>query len=381
MFNTSLRETLARYSDPSQNPYVQVRSQTPEPTLSQHLAQTLHPALDVSLGTSSTNQWEPRWKLDIEVFEQPSQVLDSGGCYIQSCVQQVPPEHADFVKSSCYTDENLGAVPAPMHDATTVNHNRSISDVLQLLSSQSYVPRRFWSKHQSDSGATDETISVPAPASLDVQYSASGSHVDPILTVDESGASFMSEISSPAIRDATTEKEKGGTVKGEADSRREARNREAKKLEMERMEVQKMESATKEVETKKEPRVSPVTNTSKLLRIERKLNNKDLFMGWYKSGSSSELRYPRECIAPKIGDVYVHSCKKEGDPKFQLWVRQISRGMTIWVKAHIFHIHPKLLDRRLTLATTGEPYWSTRQSLSALGSRERAGKIAEMILY
>ncbi|KAG1860781.1 hypothetical protein F4604DRAFT_1126040 [Suillus subluteus] len=438
MFNASLQETLARYSDPSQNPYVQVRSQMPDPTSSQHLAQSLRPGLNVSLGAPSANQWEPRWKLDIEVFEQPSQVLDSGGCYIQSptlrihpqscvqqilpeyehvtpsrcgthpqpCVQQVLPEHANFVKSSCYTDENSGAVPAPMHDATTVNHNQSISDVPQMLSSQSHVPRRFWSKHQPDSGATHEMMSVPAPPSLNVQYSASGSHVDSIVTADESDALFISEISSPAMRDATTEKEKGGTVKGDADSRREAANREAEKLEMERMEVQKMELATKEAEkreiermeiekpeierqesvakeaeTKKERRVSPATNSSKLLRIERKLNNKDLFMGWYKSGSSSELRYPRECIAPKIGDVYVHSCKTEGNPKFQLWVRQISRGMTIWVKAHIFHIHPKLLDRRLTLAMTGEPYWSTRQSLSASGSRERAGKIAEMILY
>ncbi|KAG2043720.1 hypothetical protein BDR03DRAFT_939725 [Suillus americanus] len=205
------------------------------------------------------------------------------------------------------------------------------------------------------------------------------------------------------MRHATTEKEKRETVK---ESRREAANREAEILEIERMkkrktepatgeverreiermeigkpEIERQESVVKKAETKKEPRVSPATNTSKLLRIERKLNNKDLFMGWYKSGSSSDLRYPRECIAPKIGDVYVHSCKKEGHPKFQLWVRQISRGMTIWVKAHIFHIHPKLLDRRLTLAMTGEPYWSTRQSLSASGSRERAGKIAEMILY
>jgi hypothetical protein len=230
--------------------------------------------------------------------------------------------------------------------------------------------------------------------------------VDPIVTTDESDVLFMSEISRPAMRDATAETKKMDTDKGNADSRREAENREAEKLEIERMEIQIIEPATKEAEkrecermetekpeidrqksvakeaeTKKEPHVSPATNTSKLLRIERKLNNKDLFMGWYKSRSSSELRYPRECIAPQIGDVYVHSCKKEGIPKFQLWVRQISRGMTIWVKAHIFHIHPKLRDRRLTLATTGEPYWSTRHSLSASGSRERACKIAEMILY
>lgn len=363
----------------------------------------------------------------MEVFEQPSQVLDSRGCYIQSptlrihlqssiqrirehvapsrcgaylqpCVQQVLPEHATFRKSSCYTDKNLAAVPAPIHDGASMNHNQSISDVPQMLSSQSYVPPRFWSKYQSDSGATDETMSVPAPVSLDVQYSASGSHVDPIVIADESDASLRSEISSPAMKDATTEKEKRGTDK--ADSR------EAEKLELEKLQTQTLESAIKEAEireigrietekpkierqelvakeakTKKEPGVSSATNTSKLLRMERKLNNKDLFMGWYKSVSSSELRYPHECIAPKIGDVYVHSCKKEGNSKFQLWVRQISRGMTIWVKAHIFHIHPKLSDRRLTLAATGEPYWSTRHSLSASGSRERASKIAEMILY
>lgn len=250
-------------------------------------------------------------------------------------------------------------------------------------------------------------MSVPALTSLDVQSSASGGHVDPIFIANESDASFMSDLYRPIMIDATTDKEKGGTDEEKADSRREAENREAEKLEIERMEIQEMELATREVETreierieiekpeierqestvaneagtKKEPRVSPATNTSKLLRIERKLNKKDLFMGWYKSRGSSELRYPRECIAPKIGDVYVHSCKKEGHPKFQLWVRQISRGMTIWVKAHIFHIHPKLLDRRLTLAMTGEPYWSTRLSLSASGSRERAGKIADMILY
>lgn len=263
------------------------------------------------------------------------------------------------------------------------------------------------SRHQSDSEAIEETMSVPALTSLDVQSSASGGHVDPIFIANESDASFMSDLYRPIMIDATTDKEKGGTDEEKADSRREAENREAEKLEIERMEIQEMELATREVETreierieiekpeierqestvaneagtKKEPRVSPVTNTSKLLRIERKLNKKDLFMGWYKSRGSSELRYPRECIAPKIGDVYVHSCKKEGHPKFQLWVRQISRGMTIWVKAHIFHIHPKLLDRRLTLAMTGEPYWSTRLSLSASGSRERAGKIADMILY
>ncbi|KAG2074764.1 hypothetical protein BDR04DRAFT_1229033 [Suillus decipiens] len=439
MFSSSLQETLARYTDPSQNPYVQVRSQTPEPTLisSQHLAQTLpYPEFEVSLGAPSANQWQPKWKLDVEA--QPSQVLDSRGCCIQSptlgvhsqscvqqilpehehiapsgcgthfrpCVQQVVPEHTNFVRSSCYTDQNLGAVPAPMHDAAAVNHKQSVPDVPQILSSQSHITRRVWSKHQSESDATDETKSVPAPASLDVQPSASGSHVDHIVIADESDASFMSEISRPEMRDTITEKEKRRTDKGEANSRREVWNREVEKLEKERMEIKKMESATKEAErteiesmetekpeidrqesvakavTKKESRISLATNTtSKLLRIERKLNNKDLFMGWYKSRSSSELRYPRECIAPKIGDVYVHSCKKEGIPKFQLWVRQISRGMTIWVKAHIFHLHPKLLDRRLTLATTGEPYWSTRQSLSALGSRERASKIAEMILY
>lgn len=415
MFNASLQETLARYSDPSQNPYVQVRSQTPKPSSSQHLAQTLHRRLDVSLGAPSANQWKSIWKLDIEVFEQLPQVLDSGGCYIQSrirsqsfmqqilpehepvtpsrcgthpqpCVQPVLPEHATVVKSSCYTDERSSAVPAPMNDAATVNHTQSVPEVPQVLSSQSHVPPRFWSKHQSDSGATDETMSVTAPANLDVQPSASGIHVDPIVATDESDASFMSEISRPAMRDATAEKQERDTNKGKADSRREAENREAEKTELERMETEKpeierQESVAKEAEPKKEPRVSPATNTSKLLRIERKLNNKDLFMGWFKSKSSSELRYPRECIAPKIGDVYVHSCKKEGNPKFQLWVRQISRGMTIWVKAHIFHIHPKLLDRRLTLAMTGEPYWSTRHSLSASGSRERAGKIAEIILY
>ncbi|KAG1861885.1 hypothetical protein C8R48DRAFT_218455 [Suillus tomentosus] len=269
-------------------------------------------------------------------------------------------------------------------------------------SSRSYVSQRFWSKHQSDSEVIEETMSVPALTSLDVQSSASGGHVDPIFIANESDVSFMSDLYRPTPMDTTTDKEKGGTDEEKADSRREA-----EKLEIERMEIQEMELATREAETreierieiekpeiesqestvaneagtKKEPRVSPATNTSKLLRIERKLNKKDLFMGWYKSRGSSELRYPRECIAPKIGDVYVHSCKKEGHPKFQLWVRQISRGMTIWVKAHIFHIHPKLLDRRLTLATTGEPYWSTRLSLSASGSRERAGKIADMILY
>lgn len=418
MFNASLWETLARYSDPSQNPYVQVRSQ--------HLAQTLHPGFDVSLDAPSANQRKPRWKLDVEVFEQSPQVLDSGGCYIQPrihsrspmqqilpdhervtpsrcgthprpCVQQVLPEHTNSVEASCYPAEKSSAVPAPMNDAATVNHIQSVPDVPQMLSSQSHVSPR----HQSDSGATDETMGVPAPANLDVQPSASGSHVDPIVTTDESDALFISEISWPAMRDAIAEKKKRDTDRGKADSRREA-----ERLEIKRMEIQKIETATKEadqrefermeiekpeierqgsvakvVETKKEPCGSPATNTSKLLRIERKLNNKDLFMGWYKSRSSSELRYPRECIAPKIGDVYVHSCKKEGIPKFQLWVRQISRGMTIWVKAHIFHIHPKLLDRRLTLATTGEPYWSTRHSLSASGSRERAGKIAEMILY
>ncbi|KAG1794093.1 uncharacterized protein HD556DRAFT_1370844 [Suillus plorans] len=277
-------------------------------------------------------------------------------------------------------------------------------------SSRSYVSQRFWSKHQSDSEAIEETMSVPALTSLNVQSSASGpsgGHVDPIFIANESDASFMSDLYRPIMTDAITDKEKGGTDEEKADSRREAENREAEKLEIERMEIQEMELATREAETreierieiekpeierqestvaneagtKKEPRVSPATNTSKLLRMERKLNKKDLFMGWYKSKGSSELRYPRECIAPKIGDVYVHSCKKEGNPKFQLWVRQISRGMTIWVKAHIFHIHPKLFDRRLTLATTGEPYWSTRLSLSASGSRERAGKIADMILY
>ncbi|KAG2109343.1 uncharacterized protein F5147DRAFT_692905 [Suillus discolor] len=416
MSNASLQEILARYSDPSQNPYVQVRSQTPEPSSSQHVAQTLHPGFNVSLlGTPSANQWKARWKLDMTVFEKPLQVLDSRGCYIQfpasrthsqSCVQQVLPEHANSVKSSCYTDENLGAVPTLAHDAAPVNHTRSVPDVPHMLSSQSYVSQRFWSKHQSDSEAIEETLSVPA-LTLDVQSSASGSHVDPIAIANESDASFMLDLYMPTMIDPTTEKEKRGTYEEKADSRREAGNREAEKLEIERMEIQEMELTTREAETreierieiekpeiesqestvaneagtKKEPRVSPATNTSKLLRIERKLNKKDLFMGWYKSRGSSELRYPRECIAPKIGDVYVHSCKKEGIPKFQLWVRQINRGMTIWVKAHIFHIHPKLLDRRLTLATTGEPYWSTRLSLSASGSRERAGKIADMILY
>ncbi|KAG1742548.1 hypothetical protein EDB19DRAFT_621265 [Suillus lakei] len=434
MLNASLQETLARYSDPSRNPYVQFRSQTPGPSSSQHLAQTPHPELGVSFGVPSANQWDPVSKLDIEAFEQSPQVLDSRGWFVQSptlrihsqsyvrqvlpghehanivtpshrrthpqpCVHHVLPEHANFVTSLCYACEESGTVLTPTHDAATVIHKQFVPDVPQMLSP--YVPPRLWSKYQSDSGATGETTSVvPAPVSLDVQPSASGSHVDPIVTVDESDASFMSEISRPAMRDVATEKEKRGTGTGEAS------NREAEKLEIERMEIQKVESVSKEAEkretermeieepeterlespikkaeTKKEPRVSPVMNTPKLLRIERKLNNKDLFMGWYKSGSSSELRYPRECMVPKIGDVYVHSCKKEGKPKFQLWVRQISRGMTIWVKAHIFHIHPKLLDRRLTLATTGEPYWTTRHSLSASGSRARAGKIAEMILY
>ncbi|KAG2142223.1 uncharacterized protein EDB93DRAFT_1252284 [Suillus bovinus] len=407
MFDASLQETLARYSDPSQNPYVQVRSQTPEPL---H-----HPGLDVFLDTPSASQWKPRWKLDVKVFEQFPQVLDSRGCYIQSptlrthpqsCVQQVLPEHANFVKSSCYTDENLGAMPAPKHDAATVDHKRSGPDVPQILSSRSCVLRKFWFKHSSSGATNDETMSVLAPANLDEQPSASGTHVDPIVTADESDASFMfdSDVSRSAMIDATAEEEETAIDEGKADSRREAGNREVENSEMEGMEIQNMELPTKEAETrkierieiekseierqesvaktlKKEPRVSPATNTSKLLRIERKLNNKDLFMGWYKSTDSSELRYPRECIAPKTGDVYVHSCKKEGNPKFQLWVRQISRGMTIWVKAHIFHIHPKLLDRRLTLATTGEPYWSTRQSLLASGSRERASKMADMILY
>ncbi|KAG2366732.1 hypothetical protein BDR07DRAFT_1606713 [Suillus spraguei] len=422
MFSSSLQETLARYTDPSQNPYVQVRSQTPEPTLdsSQHLAQTLsYPGLDVSLAIPSTNQRQPRWKLDIEAFEQPSQVLDCRGRYVQSstlrvhsqsCVQQILPEHERIALSDCGTrlrpcvQQNLGAVPAPMHDAAVVNHKQSVPDVPQILSSQSMFPQGS----VPNSGATDETMSVPAPASLNVQPSASGSRVHPIVIADESHASFMSEIFRPEMRDTITKKDQRITDKGEANSRREAWNREAEKLEIERMQIKTMESATKETKrteiermetenpeierqesvakdqavTKKEPRVFLATNTTlKLLRIERKLNNKDLFMGWYKSRSSSELRYPRECIAPKVGDIYVHSCKKEGIPKFQLWVRQISRGMTIWVKAHIFHIHPKLLDRRLTLATTGEPYWSTRQSLSASGSRERASKIAEMILY
>ncbi|KAG1759365.1 hypothetical protein EDD22DRAFT_955958 [Suillus occidentalis] len=413
MFSASFQETLARYSDPSQNPYVQVRSQTPKPSSSQHLEQTLHPGLDVSLGAPSANQWTSRWKFDIRVFEQLPQVLDSRGCYIQSrigsqssvpqispehenvtplhcgthprpCVQPVLSQHANLVKSSCYTDEKLSAVPAPMNDAaTTVNHTQSVpdaSDVLQMLSSQSHAPPRFWSKHQLDSGATDGTMSVPAPANLDVQPSASGSHVDPIVITDESDACFVSEISRPPMRDATAENKTRDIDKGKADSRREADNGEAEKRELTRMETEKpeierQESAAKEAETKKKRRVSP---TSKLLRIERKLDNEDSFMGWYKSRSSSELRCPRECIEPQIGDVYVHSCKKEGISKFQLWVREIS---AIWVKAQIFYIHPKINNRRLTLTTTGEPYWSTKHSLLASGSRESASKVADMTLY
>lgn len=402
MFSASFQETLARYSDPSQNPYVQVKSQTPKPSSSQHLEQALH--LDVSLGAPSANQWKSRWKLDIEVFEQLPQVLDSRGCYIQSwigsqssmpqispehehvhvtplhcgthprpCVQPVLSQHANFLKSSCYTDEKLSAVPAPMNDAATVNHTQSVPDVPQMLSSQSHVPP----KHQLDSGATDETMSVPAPANLDVQPSASGSHIDPIVITDESDACFMSEISRPAKRDATAENKTRDTDKGNADSRREADNREAEKRELKRMETEKpeierQESAAKEAETRC---VSP---TSKLLRIERKLDNENFLMGWYKSRSSSELRYPRECMAPQIGDVYVHSCQKEGISKFQLWVREIS---AIWVKAQIFYIHPKINNRRLTLATTGEPYWSTKHSLLASGSRESASEIADMTLY
>lgn len=407
MFSASLEEILARYSDPSQNPYVQVRSQTPKPSSSQHLEQTLHPGLDVSLGAPSANQWKSRWKLDIKVFEQLPQVLDSRGCYIQSrigsqssmpqippehehvtplhcgthprpCAQPVPSQHANLVKSSCYTDEKLSAVPAPINDAATVNHTQSVPDVPQMLSSQSHVPQRFWSKHQVDSGATDESMSVPAPANLDVQPSASGSHVDPIVITDESDACFMSEISRPAMRDVTAENKTRDTDKGNADSRREAEKRELERMETEKPEIERQGSAAKEVETKKERRVSP---TSKLLRIERKLDNRGSFMGWYKSRSSSELEYPRECKAPQIGDVYVHSCKKEGISKFQLWVREISASRATWVKAQIFYIHPKINDRRLTLATTGEPYWSTRYSLTASGSRERASKIADSILY
>ncbi|KAG2153338.1 hypothetical protein DEU56DRAFT_480326 [Suillus clintonianus] len=268
---------------------------------------------------------------------------------------------------------------------------------------RAHIQSDISSRYESNSGATDETTSVvPAPVGFDMQPSASGSHAaDPVIIADESDASSISEISRPVMGVPTMEKDQRGMDKGEAELRRDAANREAEKLETERMEMQKTESATKEAErtevermgmerhesvtkeaeTKKEPRVSPAANAHKLLRMERKLNNKDLVMGWYKSANSAELRYPHDCIAPKIGDVYVHSCKKEGHPRFQLWVRQISRGMTIWVKAHIFHIHPKLLDRRLTLVTTGEPYWTTRHSLSATGNRERAGKIAEMIIY
>lgn len=220
-------------------------------------------------------------------------------------------------------------------------------------------------------------MSVPAPANLDVQPSASGSHIDPIVITDESDACFMSERSRPAKRDATAENKTRDTDKGNADSRREADNREAEKRELKRMEAEKpeierQESAAKEAETR---RVSPI---SKLLRIERKLDNENSFMGWYKSRSSSELRYPRECMAPQIGDVYVHSCQKKGISKFQLWVREIS---DTWVKAQIFYIHPKINNRRLTLATTGEPYWSTKHSLLASGSRESASEIADMTLY
>ncbi|KAG0699350.1 hypothetical protein DFH29DRAFT_54927 [Suillus ampliporus] len=404
MFNANLQDTLARYSDPSRNPYAHhvFRSQTSESSSSQHLAQTPQPGLDASFGVSSVNQWRLSLKLDIEALqvEQPLQVLDSRGCYIQSptlrthtqpCAQQVLPEHTNFVTSSPHIDGESGAAPAPTHDAAIVIPKPSdISNVPRRLSSESNVPPRFWSKHQPDSESTDKITSAVPPPDSTVPPSASGSHVDPIITAGETDASSMSDISRPAnMGNAMAKTEKGGTDKGDAE-RTEAARAETEKitetekmetLETERMEIESRESATKEAEPKKEPRASTATNAPKLLRMERKLNNKDLFMGWYKSKSSSEIRYPRECIAPKIGDVYVHSSKKEGKQRFQLWVRQISRGMTIWVKAHIFHIHPKLLDRRLILATTGEPYWATRTSLMASGSRERAGKIAEMILY
>jgi len=199
------------------------------------------------------------------------------------------------------------------------------------------------------------------------------------------------ESATNAKRTETEKRESASNgVENIASERPEKETYESASTEADMTERDTCESATTEAEmmanesmankatTEKDPHAS---TTPKLLRIERKINNKDLFMGWYMSESSSELRYPYECIAPKIGDVYVHLFRKEGNQRFQLWVRQISRGMTIWVKAHIFHIHPKMVDRRLTLSMTGEPYWATRTSLMASGSRERASKVAEMIFY
>ena len=185
----------------------------------------------------------------------------------------------------------------------------------------------------------------------------------------------------PAITEAEkTETERCESTAKQAE-RTKTKSHESATTEAERTETERRESAANEATTKKEPRASAAANTHKLLRMERKLNNQDLFMGWYKSESSSVLRYPHDCIAPNLGDVYVHCVRKERDRKFQIWVRQINRGMTIWVKAHIFHMHPKLCDRRLTLSAIGEPYWATRTSLMASGSRERAAKIAEMIIH
>ncbi|OJA12885.1 hypothetical protein AZE42_02901 [Rhizopogon vesiculosus] len=447
MFNASLQETLARYSDPSRNPYSHVFQSKPSELRSpQHLAQPLafRPRLDVSFDVPPTNQWGLKLKLDIEAFEQPPgsalQVFDSRGCYIQSLslrsksqsyVQQVLPEHPSFVASSRRTGAELSVVTAtPTHAAANViERTRFVSDVA--------------ARHRS----IDDAESVLLAPASQMQPSASDSHADPgpMITLDMSYAPVMPEISRPAnMGNVATERAKR-MQKGEAERRDAERmelerhesateeaemtereiceptTNEAERMETERhapttneaesMETGNRESVTTEAErtktenrspatedseaekmetetraesavtSKKDPRASAHTKALKLLRIERKLNNKDLFMGWYKSESSSELRYPHECIAPKLGDVYVHCFRKEGNQKFQLWVRQINRGMTIWVKAHIFHIHPKLVDRRLTLTTTGEPYWATRISLMASGSRERAGKIAEMILY
>ncbi|KAG1740874.1 uncharacterized protein EDB91DRAFT_343105 [Suillus paluster] len=352
MFNASLQETLARYSDPSRNPYTNVfRSQTSEPSSSQHPAQTLHPGLGVSFGVTSANQWRLHLKLDIEAPEQPVQVLDSRGFYIQlptlrthtqPCTQQVLPEHVNFVASSRRTGEELAnAVPAPTHDAANVIHKQfENSDVTRRLSSESHVPPRFWSKYQSDSESTNDITSVvPPPASTvpprplasydnkppvhpchqrspasTVSPSASGSHVDPIVTADKLDASSMPEISRPAnVGNATAEKEKGGTDEREAEGRdsermdnerTDAERTDAERMETERMENEGMEtlktermktkrheSATREAEPKREPRASTTTNTTKLLRMERKLNNKDLFMGWLQI---------RECIRTSI---------------------------------------------------------------------------------
>ncbi|OAX43698.1 hypothetical protein K503DRAFT_862083 [Rhizopogon vinicolor AM-OR11-026] len=449
MFNASLQETLARYSDPSRNPYSHVLQSKPSELRSpQHLAQPLafRPRLDVSFDVPPTNQWGLKLKLDIEAFEQSPgstlQVLDSRGCYIQSLslrsksqsyVQQVLPEHPSFVTSSRRTGAELSVVTAvPTHAA---------ANVIERTQFVPNVAARHWSISSDDA----ESVLL-APASQ-MQPSASGSHADPgpIITLDMSYAPIMPEISRPTnvgnvAMERTRRMQKGDAERRDAErmelerresateeaemtereiceptaneaerteteghepatneaERMETDNRESVTTEAERTETENRESATKDSEaenierethaesvvtSRKDPRASAPTKTLKLLRIERKLNNKDLFMGWYKSESSSELRYPHECIAPKLGDVYVHCFRKEGNQKFQLWVRQINRGMTIWVKAHIFHIHPKLVDRRLTLTTTGEPYWATRISLMASGSRERAGKIAEMILY